>query len=480
MTKSILCNYGYIIDKKSISDKLLEEIKNDLTVEPLIIFKMPKFNKKDLKFTVYQEGISKILIPKFYGIEKIGLPEKEEYNDISQTLNINFNGSLHNYQNNIINKIIKNYINENGSLKKFGGGILSVPPGKGKTVMALYLVSLLRIKTLIIVHKTFLVNQWVERIKQYLPNASVGYLYQDIIDIENKDIVIGMLQSISMKNYEDEIFEEFNLVIFDEVHHLGAKVFSRALLKIQSNFTLGLSATPERKDKLEKIFYWYLGPIIYHDYDENIKNVKVEIYKFNLSKPNDLFKIKINKITKTINYTKMLTNITKINERNQLIIKMIKIIFNENNRKLLILSNFIEHLKLLADIIKTELPNLSFGFYIGGMKINKLKESEDKQIILASYAMASEGLDIKELNSLIFATPKSDVIQSTGRILRKNHSITPIIYDIVDNISVFNAQSKKRIKQYIDKNYEISYYNTKDDNIIHNIKNPETDDDLFI
>ena len=111
------------------------------------------------------------------------------------------------------------------------GGIISVPCGWGKTIMALYILSQLKRKTLIIVHKEFLMRQWVERISEFLPDARIGRIQQKKVDIHQKDIVIGMLQSISMKDYEIEIFDDFGFCIVDECHHI-AQVFSRALPKI--------------------------------------------------------------------------------------------------------------------------------------------------------------------------------------------------------------------------------------------------------
>ena len=476
MNKPILSNFGYIIDKNILSDIQLNQIKNDLTVEPFYekSYQYCDINKNN-KFKIYQEGKLKIILPKYYALNFF----KDVYNPIIKLnngikiQNIEFVGELRDKQKCVINKIKNEYIDLNtNELKQFGGGILSVPPGQGKTVMALYLISLLKVKTLIIVHKTFLVNQWLERIEQYLKNVSVGYIYQNIIDID-KDIVIGMLQSISMKKYDDEIFEDFDLVIFDEVHHLGAKIFSQALLKIQSKYTLGLSATPNRKDRLEKVFYWYLGPLIYYDEPTHNSIVQVNIYNYKLSEPNELLTLKLIKSTKTINYSRMLANLTKIDKRNQFIINLLNDLIKDSNRKILLLSNSIEHIKTL----EKELKLTSYGLYIGGMKKDKLKLSETRQIILASYAMASEGLDIKDLNTLILATPKSDIIQSIGRILRKDHNTTiPTIYDIIDNNNVFIAQSKKRLKNYKNNNFNLTYYIVIDDTI----KDEKPIVDLFI
>jgi superfamily II DNA or RNA helicase len=111
--------------------------------------------------------------------------------------------------------------------------------------------------------------------------------------------------------------------------------------------------------------------------------------------------------------------------------------------------------------------NITIGYYLGGMKEEKLKESESKKIILATYAMASEGLDIKTLTTLVMATPKSDVCQSVGRILRSKHE-TPMVIDIVDNHTLFQNQYKKRCSYYKSKNYLVQHYETP-----HNYYNNE-------
>ena len=106
-------------------------------------------------------------------------------------------------------------------------------------------------------------TQWYDRIGEFIPDAKIGKIQQDTIDIEGKDIVLAMVQSLSMKEYPEDTFESFGLVIFDECHHLGAEVFSKCMAKVQSKYMLGLSATPNRKDGLRKVFEWYIGDIAY-------------------------------------------------------------------------------------------------------------------------------------------------------------------------------------------------------------------------
>ena len=125
------------------------------------------------------------------------------------------------------------------------------------------LVRRLQKKAVVVVHKDFLMTQWRDRIKQFLPEARIGKIQQNTVDIENKDIVLAMVQSLSMKEYDDETFDSFGLAIFDECHHLGAEVFHRSMSKVASKYMLGLSATPKRKDGLTKVFEWYIGPIVF-------------------------------------------------------------------------------------------------------------------------------------------------------------------------------------------------------------------------
>ena len=143
---------------------------------------------------------------------------------------------------------------------------------------------MLGLKTLVIVHKTFLQNQWYDRIKQFT-NARIGIIRQNKVDIKDKDIVIGMLHSISMKDYPEEVFTGFNIVVFDEIHHIPARTFSKALFKTIYKYTIGLSATPTRADGLTKIINWHIGDIIYDLKRPGSKNVIVKIFDYDTDDP---------------------------------------------------------------------------------------------------------------------------------------------------------------------------------------------------
>ena len=457
MDNIILCKQGYLIPKISKYKNQIEILKKELNVEP---YQPYTFSKNDVpvKFNVYQENDDYYSIPKYYGLKKFGKPDINK-EIIGSEININFNGDLRPLQKEIINKVIP-YIKIND------GGVLVLPCAAGKTVLSLYLAAVLKVKTLVIVHKTFLLNQWKERAEQFT-NAKIGIIQQNKIDIDDKDIVIGMLQSIAKDKYESTIFKDFGLVIFDEAHHAPSKYFSKALPIINCKKTLALSATPNRSDRLEKILFWYFGDILYKQPTETLNNVLVKMIKFNSS---DLtFKEYKQNFGNDVNRPKTINKLTELEPRNKLIIKIIKEILIEADRKLLILSDRIEHLKILYNSISV-LQITTCGYYIGGMKQSKLDESTKAQIIFASYSMAQEALDIPELNTLLMITPRKEIEQAVGRITRKkDHLVQPLVIDIVDKLPIFDRQSKHRKKFYNTKEFIIKLYEASEDKIINEI-----------
>lgn len=438
-----ICTYlgpkGYTIYKENISIQEQQYIRNELNVKPYV----PKSMGKVESFPIYRESHKKFYVPRYFGESIYGEPDEIRIPD-PQSIDIEFKGDLRDYQKNIVKSYKDNISN--------GGGLLEIPCGRGKTVMALKIISMLKVKTLIIVHKGFLLNQWVERINEFLPEAKIGIVQGQTIDIEGKDIVIGMLQSLSMKEYPQNMFESFGLTVVDEVHHIAAEVFVRSLFKLVTKYVLGLSATMQRKDGLSKVFKMFLGDIIYKEKQKGNDKVLVKVieYKTNDDEFNEMkYDFRGNPA-----YSTMISKLCSFNPRSEFIIKVIKDLYDEDNtRQIMILAH---NKNLLTYLFKAiEYRNIaSVGYYVGGMKTEALKESETKKIIIGTYAMASEALDIKTLTTLVMASPKTDVTQSIGRILRTNH-IQPLVVDILDTHDVFQKQGLKRRKYYVKQNYRI-------------------------
>ena len=443
-TRYYIGKKGYSIQKNTLSQSEMYELRNELTVKPNS--GMPGYSCS-ASYPVYRESANKIYIPRHFGIEKYGSVSKI---NISQgdSININFNGSLFDYQVNIIDKYIKH-------IETSGGGLLDVEPGKGKTVMALNIISRIKKKTLVIVHKTFLMNQWKERIQQFLPDANVGFIQGKTIDVEGKDIVIGMLQTLSTKDFSEDIVNQFGLTVYDECHHLSAEVFSQVMIRLNTNYILGLSGTMTRKDGLTKVFKWFIGPVVHKEKSESQEEVLIKALYFE-----DPDNYEYNNVETDFKgnpqYSKMISKICSNESRTSMILNVIHHELKDNyEQQIMILAH---NKSLIAELFhKAQVFEKSVGLYIGGMKEEQLKESETKKIIIATYAMASEGLDIKTLTTLCMATPKTDVCQSVGRILRSKHK-RPLVIDIIDKHDIFQRQFNKRKTYYNKKKYNIQKY----------------------
>ena len=320
------------------------------------------------------------------------------------------------------------------------------------TIMALKIISLLATKTLILVHKEFLMNQWIERITDFLPSARVGKIQGPTFDIENKDIVIGMIQSLYDKEYHTNAFSSFGLTIIDEVHRIGSEQFSRTLFKTITPCMLGISATVDRKDKLTRVLYMFIGNKIYEEKREADDPVCVRAIQYISTDPGfNAVDVDFRGNTK---YSSMIVKLCEFGPRSDFIVKVLGDLLQENpDNQIMILCHNRSLLTYLHDSIEHR-KLATVGYYVGGMKQAKLQETESKQIVLATYAMAAEALDIKTLSTLVMVTPKTDIIQSVGRILRVKHE-NPIIVDIVDTHDNFQKQWLQRRRFYKKCNYRI-------------------------
>ena len=434
---------GYKIIKKDYDSKVIKEIKDELTVKPFNSFNKAQMNSDVGRFTVYLESPKKLYLPRFYALKKFGIPTMNLIEE-GDPINISFNGDLREEQK----PIEEIYLN---NAKKHGGGIISIRCGGGKTVLALHIISVLKKKTIVVVHKDFLMTQWRDRILEFLPDARIGKIQQNTVDIEDKDIVLAMVQSVSVKEYPKDVFQQFGLAVFDECHHLGAEVFSKSMRKVASKYMLGLSATPKRKDGLSKVFEWFMGDIVYLQKKKNEDYAEVQLIdcKFN---DQVYCKEELN-FRKEPCMPKMINNICEYLPRTNMIIEL-TLKYRKEGRNVLILTDRRGHLECMYNLLE----GYSRGYYVGGMKPDQLRESQEKDIILATFSMAAEGMDIPKLDTVILASPKSDVEQSVGRVFRKkacDREFHPLIIDLQDNFSMFQNQCNKRLTLYKKMNFTI-------------------------
>jgi len=521
--------YGYCLLKKEWTRDEIDEMKKDLTVFPKTLMDMQKsFSFKDFSdhFFVFRESVSKLYLPRFYGIQKFGVPERNTiFPGEKCEKEAEFHGTLRDYQVPVIEKFLTR-IQECG-----GCGLLELPCGWGKTSAALYIFSQLKLKTLVIVHKEFLMNQWVERIQQFLPKVRIGKIQRNVMDVEGKDIVLCMLQSLVLKDYPKELFQSFGFTIVDEVHHIASEMFSQSLFKIVTRYMLGLSATMERKDGTTHVFKWFLGDVIHQVKTQKEQQQRVQVRSVTFKDDDPEFNAVIADYKGNVQNSSMISKLCNYSRRTEFIISLLCAFLQKNeasnsalvdevskpccgqcgrNIHYLVKNTCCNLVKYCLVCAKQEkqkgkkcpdcqkrwqfeqhyIPNpslkpieechvivmahnlnllhyiydkfvcfnlASVSFYVGGMKEAELKKSEKAQVILATYSMSQEGLDIPSLNAEFLITPKTDIQQSVGRILRAKHSVHsgPVIYDIVDPHAVFQRQYAKRRNFYKRMGYEI-------------------------
>jgi superfamily II DNA or RNA helicase len=425
--------FGHTIPLELLSNEAA--LCRELTVWPPKTF----VGVPDPPLHCWRKSKTKIYIPRFFGKVKFGdvpvrLPS-------SQEIDVAFQGDIRAVQRPAIDAFLS-------TPEKCG--LLQLPCGFGKTVIALHLVSVLKKKTLIVVHKSFLMDQWAERIQQFLPTARVGRIQGAVVDIEGKDIVLGMLQSLSMKTYEPGTFSSFGFIIVDETHHIAADVFCEFLFKAAALHMLGLSATMERKDGRTKVIKYFLGPVAYSAVREQSANVLVHAAEY-MSDDCDYY-------NPGDNYAVMVRKICGFGPRTEFVLTILADLLKDpRNEMIMVLAQNLALLEYMDGALRTRgdvFGGATYGFYVGGMKQTSLKATEQCRVVLATFAMAEEALDIPKLTTLLLASPKGDVTQAVGRILRVPHE-RPLVVDVVDRIDVFRNQASKRISFYRKNGYQI-------------------------
>jgi hypothetical protein len=468
-----LSKKGYGVDKSLVSENELNEMKKELVSVPL--------TNNDIipvTFPVYVETRSRLYVPKMYGIKKFGYPEFQTSNfpgkDPNWTREIKFNGELYESQLETVNVLLEK-IND----RNYSGGIICCATGTGKTVNAIYTLSKIKGKALIIVPSISLMDQWMSEINHFLPDATVGIIQGQKLkkDLASKDILIGMLQSLSKIDYPEELFENIKVTVFDEVQYLSTRCFSRVFFKVTSQISIGLSATPKRSDGTEYVFKWHIGDIVYESKEIRKGNTPtIKLIKLDSKEYNEYSMINY-KGQKQLQYTTMISDLISMPKRNKLIVQVLKELV-KTQEKILVMSERREHLSLLKTLFDDTSTNddkqsLSTGLFLGSMKKKDLDQTILCKIIFATFTKFAVGVSVRDLDTLVLVTPKTFtdeekkstfnsknkndtniMEQSTGRIFRKNHKDTfPIIIDFCDNFSLYKNQSLKR-RQFYTKRFE--------------------------
>jgi len=355
-------------------------------------------------------------------------------------INLTFLGTLRPYQERAVGDTLK---------KDFG--VLVAPCGSGKTVMACNIMAERKQPTLIIVHTKELLNQWRDRIIQYLgiPSDEIGQIGagKEII----RPVTVGMVQTL-VKRDLDEIRTHFGQIVIDEVHHTPSTTFTEIVRTFDSQYMLGLSATPYRRDGLNKLIYLSVGNMVAEvtgvELQDAGNRIKPEIvvretnFDFDYNEDSD--------------YQPMISELIENFDRNDLIATDVASEYDGENFEL-VLSDRKAHLDFLYDLltekgVKAEILTADVPKKKREQIIRDF-ESGALRVILATGQLAGEGLDMPRLNRLFVTTPirwKGRVIQYAGRALRVTEGkYNTRIYDYHDcNVGILSSSFRLRYRIY--------------------------------
>ena len=341
----------------------------------------------------------------------------------------------------------------NKSLKQTQGVIVA-PPGSGKTMIGIELIAKRQLPALILVHRKQLLDQWVDRIQAYLniPKVQIG-MFSGSKKKVGKAITVGLLQSLARYKGIAELENSFGTIIVDECHHVPAKTFREVIAHLNSQYLYGLTATPKRKHNDEQLIFVYIGDIVaeMEGTDSTEENLDSKLLK----KPDIIIKetgLEIQFQWKTDRFQLLAKIISFDTARNKLITGDI-LGQIESGNKTLVLSERKEHLEILELCLKGKCETIVIsGDDSATKRTSKLKQINDGhyQVILSTGQFFGEGLDIKNISTLILAFPFSfegKLAQYIGRLL---HGTNPkFVFDYRDkNVSFLERQFKERNRYY--------------------------------
>lgn len=442
------------------STELLEYCKKNL------IFSNPTYSKqKRLGFkcwnipkniVLYSVDNSKLILP--YGtqddIESLLKVGDIKYDfKLQQEVDYKTSIPLRDYQSKAIDELVKKQ-----------RGILKAHAGSGKTQIGIALIVALKKKTLWITHTHDLLNQSMQRARQYIDDSLIGTITEGKVNI-GSGVTFSTIQTLSNINlllYQNT----FDLIIVDECHRVSGSdtqitQFSKVLNVLNAKHKYGLSATMHRNDGLIKTTYALLGNIAYEindsDVEKYLQQASIYVRDTKIKGSRDMLNT-----DGTLNYSKLITYLTENKPRNTFIINDLTFGMLDSN---LILSSRTNHLKTLINELPKYLKDLSV--YIDGKTKKEIREKSlddirngTKKYLFATYKLAKEGLDIPILNKLYLTTPEKDyaiIIQAIGRIQRKHENKNKsIVFDYIDNIIFCQKAFKARCRIYKKNNIDFN------------------------
>jgi superfamily II DNA or RNA helicase len=378
---------------------------------------------------------------------------------VGKPIQMSFRSSYRPGQDELINEFVRR-LGSGGT-----GFILNAPPGFGKTVMVISMLSMLKRTALIVVPRSNLVRQWVDRILQHssIRAEEVGVGTGGKVEWEGKKIVVALVHTLALDRFGVAFKKNFGVTVFDEVDRsVPPQTFAPVVGMFPAKYRIGVSATMKRQDGMEVVFQNHVGEHFLKSMDIGRMRPKVLVHYYDIhSGPifgNDTLRMR----------GQLISRLAGNHHRNRMIARYVRSI-TVTGRRCLVLSDRIQQLLDIEEILlenkwaKAE----ETGMYVRRLPVSQLfrtrkkryrelKEAERRevakksQIILATYGMFALGTDIKDLAGLVYATPMSEITQSKGRIERElAGKMQPVVVDIVDSAYDMAVRwGYKRVREY--------------------------------
>lgn len=438
-----------------------------------IIIEFPRFVMKDLVSTQPNSKTPIVDID-------IQLPT------VNRIQRIEYTGKSNPNQQVVVKHIMKEIFNQ-----PVAGSTLKLLAGQGKTFVAMDIIGKMKMKTLIVVPNTYLLDQWVQLLHQYFPTATIGTLYGK--EKKDGDIIVGIINTMAeLKSFEvkekkpwpnegktlkymtisrvinvDDILSNVGLTIFDESQMYVSKSFREVFKRIWSRYTIGLSATPDiREDKLDAIHQAWLGPILDAEtlpgfsMSQDTFISDVHMIEYHALNDNCTFRVRDDGM---IEYSSIVESIINDPHRNELIIDNI-IQLMDKGLYTFVFSDRRSHLEHLYDLLadrckemkhpaSLELPESERKIILyGGSDENTIHKAKSiSTIVFTTYAYSSTGVSITKMNGLVLTTPRrSNMKQIINRVFRlgSDQTVKRIIIDICDAKLPIKGQQRERVKAY--------------------------------
>jgi superfamily II DNA or RNA helicase len=418
-----------------VTPNLLRKLDKDLHIKPIVKEagfgnkSFPKASAKPVEaFDQYaKNGSQHAVLPFSYYFQNLeSLPRIESE---CESREFDFVGNLLPRQNEVKKEVIE-ILNRTGSV------VLSLHTGFGKTVMAIYLASKVKLRTIILCHRTIIIDQWVQSIKKYIPTAKVCILGEKLTkkalkerdyDETNCDFLICNVVNVDKR--DREFYASFGLLIIDEIHTICTTSFSKSLLYIFPEYVIGLSATPFRTDGMDRIIELFCGPeIVYRKL-----YIPFNVYKVNTNfKPNSE-----TNISGTLDWNSVLEDQATNLERNTLIVNICRYF---TSRNILVLVKRKEHAAILRNMLASKGEDVDV--FTGDSK----ECNYNCRVLIATYSISGCGFDHPKLDLMIGA---ADVLENftqyIGRIFRRD-DVSAIYIDLIDEMSTIKKHSMERLK----------------------------------